>query len=598
MIKEAGRKGKRKRHMKSEETTDEEAKDNTTSEKRKKEEFKIKYIGETSRSAYERSKEHWNAFKDLSFQSHMLKHYFLDHEDIEMDDLEFGIRVTGTYRSAIERQIGEAVKIEREVRKGKNLLNSKSEFNRCELPRLTVGTRKETLMDLQEDDKETRTWKEKVRKLKKRKKDDKIEKEMRNPSLHRVCLEILNQDDREWQRKKRRIEERKKEIEEDEELHLEKIRRLRKAELKKKELLKELRKKGKVKLTEKERERIEQRKKYWRNFRERNEDFNVDENQEAGDTKIGDAGCIAAASEDIEEKKKPENPKEEKKKKKEEAERANEGRSLGNTRKDIEYPETLSLKNSNSGSKDLKNSFMLKKAILKSEHYSKNSGQMAQTVNNFESNNQILQNVTQKVTQTVRFKETQNNILNESQTQTVNHEYQTQTVNNIDIEKKDIDIVTQTDETEHETQTVEVKMIQKVNNIDIETQTVKNIDIDSISKVNSDKGNNEKVSHEYAKDKKDKMTSQKGENDKMVSKDNKNNKSVVLPDADLLRINSDKGRIDSHEDKTKEKDKMTDHKGGKVSKDIKNNKGIVLSSGTDSKEISQAEKKIVVCVIL
>ena len=73
-----------------------------------------------------------------------------------------------------------------------------------------------------------RTWKEKVRKLKKRKKDDKIEKEMRNPSLHRVCLEILNQDDREWQRKKRRIEERKKEIEEDEELHLEKIRRLRK----------------------------------------------------------------------------------------------------------------------------------------------------------------------------------------------------------------------------------------------------------------------------------------------------------------------------------------------------------------------------------
>ena len=119
---------------------------------------------------------------------------------------------------------------------------------------------------------------------------------------------------------------------------------------------------------------------------------------------------------------------------------------------------------------------------------------------------------------------------------------------------------------------------------------MKNIDIDSISKVNSDKGKNEKVSHEYTKDKKDKMTSQKGENDKMVSKDNKNNKSVVLPDADLLRINSDKSRIGSHEDRTKEKDKMTDHKGGKVSKDNKNNKGIVLSSGTDSKEISQAEK--------
>ena len=72
----------------------------------------MKYIGESSRSLYERAKEHWNDYKDLSFQSHMLKHYFLEHEDIRMEDLEFGIKVTGTYRSAMERQVEEAVKIE------------------------------------------------------------------------------------------------------------------------------------------------------------------------------------------------------------------------------------------------------------------------------------------------------------------------------------------------------------------------------------------------------------------------------------------------------------------------------------------------------
>ena len=55
---------------------------------------------------------------------------------------------------------------------------------------MKVGTRKQTLVELQEDDEETKKWKEKIRKLKKRKKNQRIEKEMMNPSLRRVCLEI------------------------------------------------------------------------------------------------------------------------------------------------------------------------------------------------------------------------------------------------------------------------------------------------------------------------------------------------------------------------------------------------------------------------
>ena len=50
---------------------------------------------------------------------------------------------------------------------------------------------------------EERIVREKLRKIKKRKKDDAIEKEMKNLSLRRVCLEFLNEDDSKRQRKMR-----------------------------------------------------------------------------------------------------------------------------------------------------------------------------------------------------------------------------------------------------------------------------------------------------------------------------------------------------------------------------------------------------------
>ena len=98
-----------------------------------------KYIGESSRSAYERGKEHVADYKGLNETSHILKHALIAHEGKDIADIEFGMRVTSTFRSALERQISEAVKIEREYRVGKMLLNSKSEFNRCEIPRLMAG---------------------------------------------------------------------------------------------------------------------------------------------------------------------------------------------------------------------------------------------------------------------------------------------------------------------------------------------------------------------------------------------------------------------------------------------------------------------------
>merc|ERR1711915_880533 len=160
--------------------------------------YKVKYIGESSRSAYERGKEHFNAFRDIDEQSHILKHFLLVHEGMEMKDLKFGIRITGNYRTAIERQISEAVKIEREIKKGKKILTSKSEFNRCEIPRLNASSKKDALNDLKEEHEETKRLKIKMRQIRKRKKDKRIEDEMKNPSIERVCIEILNDDNRQW----------------------------------------------------------------------------------------------------------------------------------------------------------------------------------------------------------------------------------------------------------------------------------------------------------------------------------------------------------------------------------------------------------------
>ena len=83
------------------------------------------------------------------------------------EDLEIGMKITGTFKTALEQQIGEAVKIERAHRDDIKLLNSKAEFNRCELPRLMPHTRKQAKKELLEELLEERIVKEKLRKLKK-----------------------------------------------------------------------------------------------------------------------------------------------------------------------------------------------------------------------------------------------------------------------------------------------------------------------------------------------------------------------------------------------------------------------------------------------
>ena len=96
-----------------------------------------KYLGETGRSAFERGFEHLNQLTTLSDNSHMLKHVVAKHEGQDLGEIKFGMSILHHNRSAFERQIREAVKIQQE-RKDHVLLNSRSEYNQCSLPRLTT----------------------------------------------------------------------------------------------------------------------------------------------------------------------------------------------------------------------------------------------------------------------------------------------------------------------------------------------------------------------------------------------------------------------------------------------------------------------------
>ena len=98
---------------------------------------KYVYIGETSRSIYERGLEHMNDKENLKKDSHMIKHYFDKHEGEELEKMEFGIKIVKNTKTAFDRQILESVLIQAKKKKH-HILNSRSEYNRCALPRLTA----------------------------------------------------------------------------------------------------------------------------------------------------------------------------------------------------------------------------------------------------------------------------------------------------------------------------------------------------------------------------------------------------------------------------------------------------------------------------
>ena len=103
----------------------------------KEEGKEVLYVGESARSSQERGKEHQDDYNKKLEKSHMEKHAVSCHSGEKRPT--FGMKVVKTHSSALSRQIHEAVRIRRKA-KTSTILNSKSEYSRCQLPRLVVET--------------------------------------------------------------------------------------------------------------------------------------------------------------------------------------------------------------------------------------------------------------------------------------------------------------------------------------------------------------------------------------------------------------------------------------------------------------------------
>ena len=93
------------------------------------------YIGETSRSIYERSREHWEGARRKDPKNHMVKHQTMEHGGEQ--EPKFTMKVFKHYKTALGRQVAEAVRIRRRGGEGA-ILNSRGEFNRSHIPRLQI----------------------------------------------------------------------------------------------------------------------------------------------------------------------------------------------------------------------------------------------------------------------------------------------------------------------------------------------------------------------------------------------------------------------------------------------------------------------------
>ena len=108
----------------------------------------VHYWGETARSAFERGSEHR---KDLEHMrgGHMETHLIEKHPNICLADpknrqaeTNFTFKIHQKHKSALDRQLGEAITIARHGGMGSDqVMNRKDEFSRCLIPEIEMKDR-------------------------------------------------------------------------------------------------------------------------------------------------------------------------------------------------------------------------------------------------------------------------------------------------------------------------------------------------------------------------------------------------------------------------------------------------------------------------
>ena len=92
---------------------------------------RARYIGETTRSGSERFGEHVEDAVKEKKDSHIYKHWSVHHGGVRT---KFLFEILSFYESPLERQVGEAVRIDRTG--AERILNSKAVCKRSKVPRI------------------------------------------------------------------------------------------------------------------------------------------------------------------------------------------------------------------------------------------------------------------------------------------------------------------------------------------------------------------------------------------------------------------------------------------------------------------------------
>ena len=93
-------------------------------------------MGESARSLFERSAEHWADAEAKKESSHMVEHANTAHRG-EEGVPDFNFKIVKSFKTCLERQIAEAVRIQ----KRGMVLNRRGEYNRCNITRLVLDNK-------------------------------------------------------------------------------------------------------------------------------------------------------------------------------------------------------------------------------------------------------------------------------------------------------------------------------------------------------------------------------------------------------------------------------------------------------------------------
>ena len=93
------------------------------------------YYGESSRSWWDRARDHCQALVTKNKDYAVVKHWICKHGDMD-DPPNYEFKLESTHKSAIHRQITEAIRIDSEPEE--NLMNGKAEWGHNRVPRLKL----------------------------------------------------------------------------------------------------------------------------------------------------------------------------------------------------------------------------------------------------------------------------------------------------------------------------------------------------------------------------------------------------------------------------------------------------------------------------